>query len=52
MTRVTPRQAARRDDRSCYIGVKTGLFRVMAGKGGMRVEDVARETKLVLSRRR
>lgn len=30
-----------------YIGVKTGLFRAMAGKGGMRVEDVARETKLV-----
>jgi hypothetical protein len=30
-----------------YIGVKTGLFRAMAGKGGMRVEDLARETKLV-----
>jgi hypothetical protein len=30
-----------------YIGVTTGLFRAMAGKGGMRVEDVARETKLV-----
>jgi len=26
-----------------YIGVKTGLFRAMAGKGGMRVEDVARD---------
>ena len=30
-----------------YVGVKTGLFRAMAGKGPMRVEDVARETKLV-----
>jgi 2-polyprenyl-3-methyl-5-hydroxy-6-metoxy-1,4-benzoquinol methylase len=30
-----------------YIGVTTGLFRAMAGKGGMQVEDVARETKLV-----
>jgi len=30
-----------------YIGVTTGLFRAMAGKGGMRVEDVARETKLM-----
>jgi hypothetical protein len=30
-----------------YIGVTTGLFRAMAGKGGMRVEDVARESKLV-----
>jgi 2-polyprenyl-3-methyl-5-hydroxy-6-metoxy-1,4-benzoquinol methylase len=30
-----------------YIGVTNGLFRAMAGKGGMRVEDVARETKLV-----
>ena len=30
-----------------YVGVKTGLFRVMAGKGPMRAEDVAREAKLV-----
>src|SRR5215831_2895028 len=30
-----------------YVGVKTGLFRAMAGKGPMRVEDVAREAKLV-----
>jgi ubiquinone/menaquinone biosynthesis C-methylase UbiE len=30
-----------------YVGVKTGLFRVMAGKGKMRAEDVAREAKLV-----
>ena len=30
-----------------YLGVKTGLFRTMVGKGPMRVEDVARETKLV-----
>ena len=30
-----------------YVGVKTGLFRAMAGKGPMRVEDVARVTKLV-----
>ena len=29
-----------------YVGVKTGLFRAMAGKGPMRVEDVARESKL------
>ncbi len=30
-----------------YVGVKTGLFRAMAGKGPMRAEDVAREAKLV-----
>jgi 2-polyprenyl-3-methyl-5-hydroxy-6-metoxy-1,4-benzoquinol methylase len=30
-----------------YVGVKTGLFRVMAGKGPMRAEDVARDAKLV-----
>ena len=30
-----------------YVGVKTGLFRVMAGKGPMRAEDVARQAKLV-----
>jgi ubiquinone/menaquinone biosynthesis C-methylase UbiE len=30
-----------------YVGVKTGLFRTMAGKGKMRAEDVAREGKLV-----
>jgi ubiquinone/menaquinone biosynthesis C-methylase UbiE len=30
-----------------YVGVKTGLFRVMAGKGPMRAEDIAREAKLV-----
>ena len=29
-----------------YVGVKTGLFRAMAGKGPMRVEDVAREAEL------
>src|SRR6516162_10289945 len=27
-----------------YVGVKTGLFRAMAGKGAMKVEDVARES--------
>jgi ubiquinone/menaquinone biosynthesis C-methylase UbiE len=30
-----------------YLGVKTGLFRAMAGKGPMRLEAVARESKLV-----
>ena len=30
-----------------YVGVKTGLFRVMAGKGPMRAEDVARQANLV-----
>jgi SAM-dependent methyltransferase len=29
-----------------YLGVRTGLFRVMAGKGPMRVADVVRESKL------
>jgi ubiquinone/menaquinone biosynthesis C-methylase UbiE len=29
-----------------YVGVKTGLFRAMAGKGPMRVADVARESGL------
>ena len=27
-----------------YVGVKTGLFRAMAGKGAMKVEDVTRES--------
>ena len=27
-----------------YGGVKTGLFRAMAGKGAMKVEDVTRES--------
>jgi ubiquinone/menaquinone biosynthesis C-methylase UbiE len=30
-----------------YVGVKTGLFRIMAGKGPMRAEDIARESRLV-----
>ena len=30
-----------------YVGVKTGLFRAMAGKGPMRAEEVAREANLV-----
>jgi hypothetical protein len=30
-----------------YVGVKTGLFRVMAGKGTMTVDDVARESGLM-----
>jgi 2-polyprenyl-3-methyl-5-hydroxy-6-metoxy-1,4-benzoquinol methylase len=30
-----------------YVGVKTGLFRAMAGKGSMRAEEVAREANLV-----
>jgi ubiquinone/menaquinone biosynthesis C-methylase UbiE len=30
-----------------YIGVKTGLFRAMAGKGPMRLEDVVRESGLM-----
>ena len=29
-----------------YVGVKTGLFRAMAGKGAMRIEDVVRESGL------
>ena len=29
-----------------YVGVKTGLFRAMAGKGPMRAEDVVRESRL------
>ena len=29
-----------------YVGVKTGLFRAMAGKGPMQVEDVVRESGL------
>jgi hypothetical protein len=29
-----------------YVGVKTGLFRAMAGKGPMRIEDVVRESGL------
>ena len=29
-----------------YLGVKTGLFRAMVGKGPMRVEDVVRESGL------
>jgi len=29
-----------------YIGVKTGLFRAMGGKGGMRAEDIARENQV------
>jgi SAM-dependent methyltransferase len=29
-----------------YVGVKTGLFRALAGKGPVRLEDVARETGL------
>jgi SAM-dependent methyltransferase len=29
-----------------YVGVKTGLFRAMAGKGPMRLEDVVRESGL------
>jgi len=29
-----------------YVGVKTGLFRAMAGKGPMRVDDLVRETGL------
>jgi hypothetical protein len=30
-----------------YVGVKTGLFRAMAGKGAMTVDDVARESGLM-----
>ena len=29
-----------------YVGVKTGLFRAMAGKGAMRIEDVVRKSGL------
>ncbi|MCC6946615.1 MAG: methyltransferase domain-containing protein [Bradyrhizobiaceae bacterium] len=29
-----------------YVGVRTGLFRAMAGKGPMRLDDVVRESKL------
>jgi len=29
-----------------YVGVKTGLFRAMAGKGSMRLDDVVRESGL------
>ncbi len=29
-----------------YVGIKTGLFRIMAGKGPMRVEDIVRESGL------
>jgi hypothetical protein len=29
-----------------YVGTKTGLFRAMAGKGPMRLDDVVRETGL------
>jgi 2-polyprenyl-3-methyl-5-hydroxy-6-metoxy-1,4-benzoquinol methylase len=29
-----------------YVGVKTGLFRAMAGKGPMRLDDLVRETGL------
>ena len=30
-----------------YVGVKTGLFRAMAGKGAMTVDDVTRESGLM-----
>jgi SAM-dependent methyltransferase len=30
-----------------YVGVKTGLFRAMAGKGAMTIDDVARESGLM-----
>ncbi len=30
----------------CYVGTTTGLFRAMAGKGPMRLDDVVRETGL------
>jgi hypothetical protein len=29
-----------------YLGTKTGLFRVMAGKGPLRAEEVARQSGL------
>lgn len=29
-----------------YVGTKTGLFRTMAGKGPLRLEDVVRECEL------